>query len=112
MSALRTVQPAHVLHDADDWYFEHPTEVHRFSGVQEGHILWGCDDNCSIYPEVVQKSDSGTPYVVSYPDSEVTKVYNEIAEKCTAFVEPPGEKVQQKKSGSATQKANKKQKRR
>ena len=65
-----------------------------------------------IDPEVVQKSDSGTPYVVSYPDSEVTKVYNEIAEKCTAFVEPPGEKVQQKKSGSATQKANKKQKRR
>lgn len=42
-----------------------------------------------IDPEVVQKSDSGTPYVVSYPDSEVTKAFQEIAEKCRAFVESP-----------------------
>ena len=56
-----------------------------------------------IDPEVVQKSDSGTPYVVSYPDSEVTKAFQEIAEKCTAFVESPGEKVQQKKSMTASQ---------
>jgi ATP-binding protein involved in chromosome partitioning len=42
-----------------------------------------------IEPEVVQKSDSGTPYVVSYPDSEVTKAFQAIAEKCKAFVESP-----------------------
>jgi ATP-binding protein involved in chromosome partitioning len=65
-----------------------------------------------IDPEVVQKSDSGTPYVVSYPDSEVTKAFQNIAEKCTAFVESPQEQVQQKKSGTATQVADKKQKRR
>ncbi len=40
-----------------------------------------------IDPEVVQKSDSGTPYVVAYPDSEVTKVFEDIAKKCKAFVE-------------------------
>jgi ATP-binding protein involved in chromosome partitioning len=62
-----------------------------------------------IDPEVVQKSDSGTPYVVSYPDAEVTKAYKEIAEKCQAFVESPREQVQ---NGTATQGAEKKQKRR
>jgi ATP-binding protein involved in chromosome partitioning len=63
-----------------------------------------------IDPEVVQKSDSGTPYVVAYPDSEVTKAFQEIAEKCMAFVESPQEEVQKK--GTDTQVANKKQKRR
>ena len=65
-----------------------------------------------IDPEVVQKSDSGTPYVISYPDSVVTKAFQEIAEKCQGFVEFPEEKVQQKKSGTATQVTDKKQKRR
>lgn len=50
-----------------------------------------------IDPEVVQKSDSGTPYVVAYPDSEVTKAFQEIVEKCTAFVASPQEQVNQKK---------------
>ncbi|MBW2038183.1 MAG: Mrp/NBP35 family ATP-binding protein [Deltaproteobacteria bacterium] len=40
-----------------------------------------------IDPEVVQGSDSGTPHVVSYPDSEVTKAFEEIAEKCKVSVE-------------------------
>jgi Mrp family chromosome partitioning ATPase len=66
----------------------------------------------AIDPEVVQKSDSGTPYVVSYPDSEVTKAFQEIAEKCTAFVESPREEVQQEKSGTAHTEEKKKQKRR
>jgi ATP-binding protein involved in chromosome partitioning len=65
-----------------------------------------------IDPEVVQKSDSGTPYVVSYPDAEVTRAFQEIAEKCMAFVKSPREQVQQKKSGTATQVADKKKKRR
>jgi Mrp family chromosome partitioning ATPase len=63
-----------------------------------------------IDPEVVQKSDSGTPYVVSYPDAEVTKAFQEIAEKCVDFVEFPEEKIQ--KSGTAAQVTDKKQKRR
>ena len=63
-----------------------------------------------IDPEVVQKSDSGTPYVVSYPDSEVTKAFKEIAEKCRAFVESPREQLQKK--GTDTEIADKKQKRR
>jgi ATP-binding protein involved in chromosome partitioning len=63
-----------------------------------------------IDPEVVQKSDSGTPYVVSYPDSEVTKAFQEIAEKCRAFVESPREQVQQEKSGTAHREEKKKQK--
>jgi ATP-binding protein involved in chromosome partitioning len=65
-----------------------------------------------IDPEVVQKSDSGTPYVVAYPNSEVTEAFKEIAEKCMAFVESPREQVQQKKSGTAKAVADKKQKRR
>ena len=40
-----------------------------------------------IDPEVVQKSDSGTPYVVSYPDSEVTKAFEDIAKRCKEHVE-------------------------
>jgi len=55
-----------------------------------------------IDPEVVQKSDSGTPYVLSYPDSEATKAYNEIAKKCKAFVESPKEQGKEKKGGTAT----------
>jgi ATP-binding protein involved in chromosome partitioning len=65
-----------------------------------------------IDPEVVQKSDSGTPYVVSYPDSEVTKAFQEIAEKCQAFVKSPREQVQQKESGTTHKEEKKKQKRR
>jgi len=65
-----------------------------------------------IDPEVVQKSDSGTPYVVAYPDAEVTKAYNEIAEKCKAFVESPREQKKEEKSGAAAVAADKKQKRR
>jgi ATP-binding protein involved in chromosome partitioning len=49
-----------------------------------------------IDPEVVQKSDSGTPYVVSYPDSEVTNAFKAIAEKCTAFLKSSQEQLQQK----------------
>ena len=63
-----------------------------------------------IDPEVVQKSDSGTPYVVSYPDSEVTKAFQDIAEKSRAFVESPQEQVQQEKSGTAHKDEKKKQK--
>ena len=37
-----------------------------------------------IDPEVVQKSDSGTPYVVSYPDSEVTRAFNQVVSKIIA----------------------------
>ena len=55
-----------------------------------------------IDPEVVQKSDSGTPYVVAYPDSEVTKAFQEIVEKCTAFVASPQEQVNQKKGKKST----------
>lgn len=63
-----------------------------------------------IEPEVVQKSDSGTPYVVSYPDSEVTKVYNEIAKKCKAFVESPGKQVKEKQSKAGAVAVEKKKK--
>lgn len=63
-----------------------------------------------IDPEVVQKSDSGTPYVVSYPDSEVTKAFQEIAEKCRAFVKSP--QKQEKKNKTATGAADMKKKRR
>jgi ATP-binding protein involved in chromosome partitioning len=65
-----------------------------------------------IDPEVVQKSDSGTPYVVSYPDSEVTKAFQDIAEQCRVFVESPREQVQQEQSGTAHREEKKKQKRR
>jgi ATP-binding protein involved in chromosome partitioning len=58
-----------------------------------------------IDPEVVQKSDSGTPYVVSYPDSEATKAFQEIADKCKAFVESPPKQEQNERT---TQEANKK----
>jgi len=51
-----------------------------------------------IDPEVVQKSDSGTPYVISYPDAEVTKAYNEIAKQCKAFVESPGKQIKEERS--------------
>ena len=63
-----------------------------------------------IDPEVVQKSDSGTPYVVSYPDSKVTKAFQDIAEKSRAFVKSPQEQVQQEKSGTAHKDEQKKQK--
>jgi Mrp family chromosome partitioning ATPase len=63
-----------------------------------------------IDPEVVQKSDSGTPYVVSYPDSEVTKVFQDIAEQCKAFVESPREQAQQEQRGTAHREEKKKQK--
>jgi ATP-binding protein involved in chromosome partitioning len=63
-----------------------------------------------IDPEVVQKSDSGTPYVVSYPDSEVTKAFQDMAEKSRAFVESPREQVQQEKSGKTHKDEKKKQK--
>jgi ATP-binding protein involved in chromosome partitioning len=63
-----------------------------------------------IDPEVVQKSDSGTPYVVSYPDSEVTKAFQDIAEKCRAFVESPRDQAQREKSGTAHKEKKKKQK--
>jgi len=43
-----------------------------------------------IDPEVVQKSDSGTPYVVSYPDSEATKAFENIAKRCKEHVESHG----------------------
>jgi len=51
-----------------------------------------------IDPEVVQKSDSGTPYVISYPDAEVTKAYNEIAKQCKAFVKSPGKQIKEERS--------------
>jgi len=60
----------------------------------------------------VQKCDSGTPYVASYPDSEVTKAYNEIAEKCKAFVESPSKQVQEGKSEATVAAVQKKRKRR
>jgi ATP-binding protein involved in chromosome partitioning len=63
-----------------------------------------------IDPEVVQKSDSGTPYVVSYPDSEVTKAFQDIAEKCRVFVESPRDQAQREKSGTAHKEEKKKQK--
>lgn len=65
-----------------------------------------------IDPEVVQKSDSGTPYVVSYPDSEVTKAFQKIAEKCTAFVESPSRQVQEEKGETTAAAVQKKSKRR
>ena len=65
-----------------------------------------------IDPEVVQKSDSGTPYVVSYPDAEVTQGFKQIAEKCTAFVESPGEQGKEEKNKAAAVAASKKNKRR
>ena len=65
-----------------------------------------------IDPEVVQQSDSGTPYVLSYPDAKVTKAFKEIAEKCTAFVESPREQEKEEKSGAAAVAAEKKKKRR
>jgi Mrp family chromosome partitioning ATPase len=40
-----------------------------------------------IDPEMVQKCDSGMPYVMAYPDSEVTKAFREIAERCREYVE-------------------------
>jgi ATP-binding protein involved in chromosome partitioning len=61
-----------------------------------------------IDPEVVQKSDSGTPYVASYPDSDVTKVFQQIVEKCKVFVESP--QAQQEKSGTVNKEGKKKQK--
>jgi ATP-binding protein involved in chromosome partitioning len=63
-----------------------------------------------IDPEVVQKSDSGTPYVASYPDSDVTKVFQQIVEKCKVFVESPREQAQQEKSGTVNKEGKKKQK--
>ena len=65
-----------------------------------------------IDPEVVQKSDSGTPYVLSYPDAEVTKAFKEISEKCAAFVESPRKQEKEEKSGAAAVAAAKKKKRR
>jgi ATP-binding protein involved in chromosome partitioning len=64
-----------------------------------------------IDPEVVQKSDSGTPYVVSYPDSEVTKAFKEIAEKCQAFVKSPQKQDQEEQGKTATAAADKKKRR-
>jgi ATP-binding protein involved in chromosome partitioning len=63
-----------------------------------------------IDPEVVQKSDSGSPYVVSYPDSEVTKAYKEIAKQCKAFVKSSGKPEKQEKSGVAIAATDKKKK--
>ncbi len=34
-----------------------------------------------LSPELAQASDSGTPYVLQYPDSPITGTYNKIAEK-------------------------------
>jgi ATP-binding protein involved in chromosome partitioning len=48
-----------------------------------------------IEPEVVQQSDSGTPYVIAYPDSEVTKAFEDIAKKCKIFVESKREEVKE-----------------
>ena len=45
-----------------------------------------------IDPEVVQKSDNGTPYVVAYPDSEVTKAVEKIAEYSEEFVKTRADK--------------------
>jgi ATP-binding protein involved in chromosome partitioning len=65
-----------------------------------------------IDPEVVQKSDSGTPYVVSYPDAEVTKAFQEIAEKCMASVKSPSKQIQEGKSETTVTAVKKKRKRR
>ncbi len=39
-----------------------------------------------IDPEMVQKCDSGMPYVMAYPDSEATTAFREIAQQCKECV--------------------------
>ncbi len=40
-----------------------------------------------IDPEMVQKCDSGMPYVMAHPNSETTKAFREIAKQCKEYVE-------------------------
>ena len=40
-----------------------------------------------IDPEMVQNCDRGMPYVTSYPNSEVTKAFQKIAQQCKEYVE-------------------------
>jgi ATP-binding protein involved in chromosome partitioning len=40
-----------------------------------------------IDPEMVQKCDDGMPYVMSYPESEATGAFREIAQRCREYVE-------------------------
>ena len=59
-----------------------------------------------IDPEVVQKCDSGTPYVISYPDSEVTKAFEEIKGRCMGFLESHvDEKRENRKAASIAAKS-------
>lgn len=53
-----------------------------------------------IDPEMVQKCDSGMPYVLSYPSSEATKAFREIARRCRESVE---EKFTEKVQSAQTQ---------
>ena len=61
-----------------------------------------------IDPEVVQGSDNGTPHVISHSDSEVTKAFEEIAEKCKAFVESQGERKEEEREDSEQSKMHSK----
>ena len=36
-----------------------------------------------LTPEIALSADNGTPYVMKYPDSPITKIYTQIAEKIT-----------------------------
>jgi predicted Fe-Mo cluster-binding NifX family protein len=52
-----------------------------------------------IDPEMVQKCDSGMPYVMSYPDSEATKAIREIAQRCKEYTESkPTDRMQSAQS--------------
>ena len=39
-----------------------------------------------IDPEMVTNCDSGMPFVMSYPDSEATKAFRQIADRCKEYV--------------------------
>jgi ATP-binding protein involved in chromosome partitioning len=64
-----------------------------------------------IDPEVVQKSDSGTPYVAAYPDSEATKAFQAIAEKSKAFLESPPKQEKGEESEAKASAEDKKKRR-
>jgi MinD-like ATPase involved in chromosome partitioning or flagellar assembly len=51
-----------------------------------------------IDPEVVQDSDNGTPYVLEHEDTEATKAYEQLAERCVQFVQA---KAQQEETEQA-----------
>ena len=45
-----------------------------------------------IDPEIVQKGDSGPPYVLSEPDSDAARALKEIARRCKELMEKGGER--------------------